>query len=184
MRFEPLPLSGAYLVHPEPRQDERGFFARIFDAEEFSKLGLSARWVHINNSRSTHTGTLRGLHFQRPPLSESKLVRCVHGSVWDVIVDLRRCSRTFGSWYGATLSAENRTMMYVPAGFAHGCVSLSDGAEIIYPSSQPYSLSHEGSLNWADSILRIEWPLKPTIISAKDAAAPYLRDIEPLEVQP
>lgn len=184
MRFEPLRLSGAYLVHPEPCQDARGFYARIFDADEFSRLGLSGSWENINNSRSTHAGTLRGLHFQRPPLGETKLVRCVNGAIWDVIVDLRHSSPTFGGWYGATLSAENRTMMYVPAGFAHGCVSLSDGAEIIYTSSQPYSPTHEGCLNWADPALGIHWPVKPTRVSAKDAAAPHLRDIEPLEAQP
>jgi dTDP-4-dehydrorhamnose 3,5-epimerase len=184
MRFEPLPLEGAYLVHPEPRQDERGFFARIFAAEEFSAYGLATRWVHINNSRSVHQGTLRGLHFQRAPRAECKLVRCIDGVIWDVVVDLRRGSPTFGRWYGTTLSAENRLMMYVPEGFAHGCLSLSDGAEIIYPSSQPYSAVHEGSLHWADPAVAIEWPVRPTIVSDKDATAPCLADIEPLELQP
>lgn len=183
MRFDPLPVLGAYLVHPEPREDDRGFFARIFDAEKFSAHGLATNWVHINNSRSTHTGTLRGLHFQRPPLAESKLVRCVNGAVWDVIVDVRHDSPTFGRWYGATLSAQNRAMMYVPPGFAHGCLSLSDGAEIIYPSSQPYSPTHEMGLNWADPAIGIEWPVKPSIVSVKDAAAPFLQDIQPVEVE-
>lgn len=184
MRFEALPLQGAYLVHPEPRQDDRGFFARMFAAEEFAARGLAAHWVHINNSRSVHAGTLRGLHYQRPPRAECKLVRCIQGAIWDVIVDLRRSSPTCGRWYGATLSSDNRAMMYVPAGFAHGCVSLCDGAEIIYPSSQPYSAEHEGSLNWADPGVAIDWPLRPAIVSDKDAAAPFLEEIVLLELQP
>jgi dTDP-4-dehydrorhamnose 3,5-epimerase len=184
MRFEPLPLDGAYLVHPEPRQDERGFFARIFAAEEFASHGLVTDWVHINNSRSVRAGTLRGLHFQRGPFAECKLVRCINGAIWDVIVDLRRGSPTFGRWHGATLSAENRLMMYVPVGLAHGCLSLSEGAEIIYPSSQPYSAEHEGCLNWADRTVAIAWPMRPAIVSDKDAAAPFLAQIEPLDLQP
>lgn len=183
MRFEPLPLAGACLVHPEPREDGRGFFARIFAAEEFAARGLATQWIHVNNSRSTRTGTMRGLHFQRPPKAECKLVRCIDGAIWDVIVDLRRGSATFGHWYGTTLSAENRLMMYVPGGFAHGCLSLTDGAEIIYPSSQPYSPEHEASLNWADPTVAVAWPLQPTIFSDKDRDAPFLADIVPMEVQ-
>lgn len=184
MQFEPLPLQGAYLIHPKPHFDDRGFFARVFAAEEFAARGLASEWAHINNSRSVRTGIVRGLHFQRPPLAECKLVRCVNGAIWDVIVDLRRSSPTFGRWYGATLSAENRVMIYVPAGFAHGFLSLSDGAEIIYPSSKPYSASHEGALNWADPNVAIEWPFAPTIVSKKDASALMLAEIDPLEIQP
>lgn len=184
MRFESLALHGAYLVHLEPREDDRGFFARMFAAEEFSAHGLETHWVHINNSRSARAGTLRGLHYQRPPLAECKLVRCINGAVWDVIVDLRDGSPTFSHWYGATLSCENRLMMYVPAGFAHGCISLTDGAEIIYPSSQPYSAGHEGSLHWADPTVAIDWPLRPGIVSDKDASAPLLPQISPLELHP
>lgn len=182
MRFEPLPLDGACLVYPVPRDDERGFFARLFAVEEFSARGLATQWAHINNSCSLRAGTLRGLHFQRAPMMECKLVRCVRGAIWDVIVDLRKGSATFGRWQGATLSADNRVMMYVPAGFAHGCISLTDGAEIIYPSSHPYSAEHEGSLHWADPCVAIEWPLQPKVLSPKDASAPNLRDVVPLEV--
>lgn len=184
MRFEALPLEGAYLVHPEPRQDDRGFFARVFAAEEFAERGLATRWVHINNSRSTRAGTLRGLHYQRAPMAECKLVRCIHGAIWDVIVDLRQGSPTFGRWHGHTLTADNRLMMYVPEGFAHGCLSLSDEAEILYPASQPYSPAHEGSLNWADPEVGIAWPVQPRIVSGKDASAPRLADIVPLEAMP
>lgn len=183
MRFESLPLAGAYLVHPQPREDERGFFARIFSADDFATRGLASQWVQVNNSRSVRAGTVRGLHFQRAPRAECKLVRCINGAIWDVIVDLRRGSPTFGRWYGTTLSADNRVMMYVPGGFAHGCVSLTEGAEIIYPSSQPYSPEHEGCLNWADPTVAIAWPLRPAIFSDKDREAPFLTDIAPVEMR-
>lgn len=182
MIFTALPLSGAYRVEQQKVEDDRGFFARFFCETEFAQHGLTNHWAQINNSRCTLAGTLRGLHFQRPPMAESKLIRCIHGAVWDVIVDLRRDSSTFGQWYGEELSAENRSMIFVPQGFAHGYLALTDGAEIIYPASQLYSPRHEGSLHWADPAVSITWPIEPKVISNKDASAPYLHEITPVEV--
>lgn len=182
MIFTALPLAGAYRIDLETREDERGFFARLFCDREFAAHGLETRWVQMNNSQSRARHTLRGLHFQRPPQAEVKVVRCLHGAIWDVLVDLRAGSPTFGQWAGAELSADNRAMLYVPRGFAHGFLSLSDEAEILYLVSAHYSPAHEGALRWDDPQVAIAWPATPTAISDKDARAPLLRELAPLEL--
>ena len=169
MIFKPLPLEGAHLIHLEKYSDERGFFARSFCKDEFKKAGLESDWVQVNNSLSRKKGTLRGLHFQRPPQSEVKMVRCIKGAIWDVIVDIRKGSSTYGEWVGAELNEENRDMMYVPQGFAHGFISLSENSEILYMVSSRYNPELEGTLRWDDSFHGIEWPLEPVIISEKDS---------------
>jgi len=184
MIFSRLPLEGAYLIEAQKIVDERGFFSRMFCEESFRERGLTTHWVQMNNSVCTHKATLRGLHFQRAPFAECKLIRCIHGAVWDVIVDIRPGSVTYGQWYAAELSADNRLMLYVPEGFAHGYMSLTDGAEIIYPSSRRYTSSHEGALHWADPAVGISWPLAPALVSAKDAAAPSLTEMAPYESTP
>ena len=178
MKFTPTPLAGSYLIDLDLREDERGFFARYFCEKEFLEKGLNTRWTQINNSMSFEAGTLRGLHFQRPPHAEIKLIRCIHGSIWDVIVDIRSGSGTYGQWFGAVLSADNRTMMYVPNGFAHGFVSLQSNSEILYMVSDAYSPEHEDSLLWSDSMVGIDWPLMPQVISEKDSIAKTLDQIE------
>lgn len=180
MIFHPLLLDGAYLIDVEKNQDERGFFGRVFCENEFQDRGLVSKWVQINNSFSEKRGTLRGFHFQRPPNSEVKVVRCVKGVIWDVIVDLRHQSKTYGKWYGAELSESNRTMMYVPNGFAHGFITLSDHSEIIYLVSSFYSQPSEGNLIWDDKDVGVVWPITPSLISAKDQKNNFLRDIEPI----
>jgi dTDP-4-dehydrorhamnose 3,5-epimerase len=179
MKLTPTPLEGAYLIDLEKRGDERGFFARYFCKKEFSESGLNSDWVQINNSYSSQKGTLRGLHFQRKPASEVKLVRCIQGSIWDVIVDIRPTSRTYKGWFGTELSQDNRTMMYVPQGFAHGFISLTDDSEIIYLVSNFYDSSHERNLKWNDLDVAIEWPISPTVISERDGKAPLLVELEP-----
>lgn len=171
MIFRPLFLSGAFLIEPERREDDRGFFARVFCEKEFSDHGLEIRWVQMNNSFNHQKGTMRGLHFQIPPSSETKLVRCVSGSIWDVIVDLRKGSPTFAKWFAAELNGANRAMMYVPRGFAHGFVSLTGNSEILYLTSEYYSPEHERTLRWNDPLHRIDWPLAPVVISEKDKSA-------------
>jgi len=171
MIFKPLPLEGAYLIQLEKISDERGFFARSFCKEEFKKEGLETDWVQSNNSFSRLKGTLRGLHFQRPPQSEVKLVHCIKGSIWDVIVDIRKGSKTYGDWVGAELNEENRDMMYVPKGFAHGFISLSEDSEILYTVSARYHPELEGTLRWDDPFHGIEWPIQPLILSEKDLKA-------------
>jgi dTDP-4-dehydrorhamnose 3,5-epimerase len=168
MIFRKTGLDGAWLVELEQRSDDRGFFARLFCKDEFRAAGLEADFVQINTSLSKTAGTLRGMHYQLPPSAEVKLVRCIRGELWDCIVDLRPDSATFGKWFGANLSAENRAMMYVPRGFAHGFITLSDDAEALYLVSATYSPDLERGLHWNDPAFGIEWPRTPSKISAKD----------------
>jgi len=179
LKFKETGLSKNYLINLDLNKDERGFFARYFCKKEFSKKGLNTCWVQINNSFSKKVGTLRGLHFQREPYTEIKLVRCLKGSIWDVVVDLRKKSKTFGKWFGATLSDKNRTMMYIPKGFAHGYISLEPDSEILYLVSNFYNQKLEVSLNWNDPEVAINWPIKPIYISNKDKNAIYLNLIKP-----
>ena len=141
-------------------------------------MGLNTEWQQVNNSMSVRSGTLRGLHFQVSPHAEVKLVRCIHGTVWDVVVDLRSSSNTYRHWFGTEISARNRTMMYVPEGFAHGFLSLSPNAEIIYFVSSVYEPEAERILLWNDSDVGIKWPKTPTCMSEKDAAGAPLKILE------
>jgi dTDP-4-dehydrorhamnose 3,5-epimerase len=166
--FHALPLSGAFLVELDKKGDERGFFARFFCSREYEETGLEATFQQVNTSVSRDIGTLRGLHYQVPPSAEVKVVRVIHGALWDVIVDVRSNSATFGRSYGARLDADNRTMMYVPKGFAHGFVTLEPDTEVLYLVSTPYSPIHENGLRWDDPALAIEWPITPSVISDKD----------------
>jgi dTDP-4-dehydrorhamnose 3,5-epimerase len=168
MIFNELNIEGAYLISLDKKEDDRGFFARYYCGDEFRQHNLNTDWVQMNNSFSKHKGTLRGLHFQNPPHSEVKLIRCFRGAIWDVMVDIRRDSKTYGKWYGVELSAENRSMMYVPEGVAHGFISLTDDSEILYMVSSAYAGPSEGTLRWDDPFHKIEWPITPSIISDKD----------------
>lgn len=172
MKFHKTPLEGARVIELEKRGDDRGFFARYFCEREFAADGLETRFVQINNSLSSKKGTLRGMHYQLPPSPEVKVVRCVRGSLWDAIVDLRPDSPTFMKWFGAELSAENRLMMYVPRGFAHGLLTLTDDVEAIYLVSAFYDPQAERGLRWNDPAIGIEWPIAPVEISPKDAKWP------------
>jgi dTDP-4-dehydrorhamnose 3,5-epimerase len=174
MQFRKTPLEGAYLVELEKRGDERGFFARLFCEKEFGAAGLETRFVQISNSQTGAKGTLRGLHFQLPPAAEVKVVRAVRGALWDVIVDLRLGSATYLKWFGAELNEYNRRMMYVPRGFGHGFVTLTDNVEAIYFNSAFYAPEAERGLRWNDPAVRIEWPLQPREMSDKDRKWPDL----------
>ncbi len=134
-------------------------------------MGLNTRWVQINNSLSKKKGTLRGLHFQYPPHAEVKLIRCIKGAIWDVIVDIRRHSPTYGRWFAYELNENNRTMMYIPEGFAHGFLSLEKNSEILYLVSANYNSENEDTLRWNDTFHNISWPLNPKLISEKDRNA-------------
>ena len=180
MKFLPTPLKGNFIINLEKKEDERGFFARYYCQKEFAQKGLNTQWVQINNSLSKNVGTLRGLHYQREPNSEIKLVRCLNGSIWDVVVDLRNFSPTFGKWYGAELSDVNRTMMYVPKGFAHGFISLEPNTEILYLVSDFYNPDVEGTLLWSDKDIGIEWPILPQVISHKDSLGDILINTNPI----
>lgn len=172
MNFLETPLPGAYVVELDKRTDGRGFFARAFCVREFSELGLAHRFVQMNDSLSESQGTLRGMHYQLGDSAETKLVRCIKGAIWDCILDIRSESPTFGQWYGAELSAENRKMMYVPKGFAHGFITLEGSSEVLYQVDEFYSPENERGIRWNDPRFGILWPVPPTVISERDQKHP------------
>jgi dTDP-4-dehydrorhamnose 3,5-epimerase len=158
VRFEETPLPGVWVIEIEPLGDERGWFARTFDAEELRARGLDANVVQCNASFSHRRGTLRGMHYQAEPHGESKLVRCVRGAAFHVALDLRRASRTHTHWYGVELSAENRRAFYLPPGVAHGSQALVDECELFYQMSSPYVPGAARGVRWDDPAFAIQWP--------------------------
>ena len=174
MIFNPSPLVGAYTIDVTPFQDNRGFFTRFFCEKEFAEHNLVQHFVQANHSGTNGKGVIRGMHFQHSPFCEVKLVKCVQGAIFDVIVDVRKDSPTFLKWFGAELSAENKRMMYVPAGFAHGFQSLTDYSEITYMVSNFYSKESESGIRFNDEIVGINWPLPVSLVSEKDQAIPLV----------
>jgi dTDP-4-dehydrorhamnose 3,5-epimerase len=172
MHFHESPLPGAYLIELDKKGDDRGFFARVYCQHEFAERGLVTEFVQVNNSLSADRGTLRGMHYQIEPHSECKVVRCIRGALWDCIIDLRSDSPTFGHWYGEQLSAENRRMMYVPKGFAHGFITLTDDVEAFYFVDAFYAPRAERGIRWNDPCFGIKWPMDPIVMSDKDQAWP------------
>ncbi|MDP1835274.1 MAG: dTDP-4-dehydrorhamnose 3,5-epimerase [Chlamydiales bacterium] len=172
MKFTSTPIPGPFLIDIEKRGDDRGFFGRMFCQKEFEEHQLPKNFVQMNNSLSKDQGTLRGLHYQLPPKQEDKLVRCIKGALWDVVVDIRPGSKTFGQWFGHTLSAENRTMMFVPKGFAHAFITLEPDTEAVYLVSEYYAPECERIIRWNDPTFNIQWPTQPQVLSDKDANAP------------
>lgn len=183
MKFAPAPLAGAYVIEPEPIQDTRGFFARLYCPATFTKHGLDAELSQISMSRNVQRGIVRGLHLQRPPHSETKIVRVTQGAIFDVIVDVRSGSPTFGKWYGTELTAENCRQMYVPKGFAHGFQTLTPTADVLYHISVPYSAEHQDGVLWSDADVAIDWPDAAIArVSERDAKLARLQDFRPIEV--
>ena len=172
MRFIPTHLAGAYLIEPEPVSDERGFFARTWCRNEFADKGLNPNLVQCNISYNKARGTLRGMHYQKAPHAEAKLVRCTQGALYDVIIDLRRDSNTFTQWFGVELTAENRKALYVPEGFAHGFISLKDDTEVLYQMSEFFHAECAAGVRWDDSVFKIEWPVNAQVISDRDRNYP------------
>ena len=168
MKFVPLPMQGAYVIEPEPIADERGLFARTFCREEFAKIGLNPNLVQCNISFNKRKGTLRGMHYQIKPHEETKLVRCTNGSIYDVIIDLRPDSSTFKNWVGVELSAENRKSIYVPEGFAHGFLTLSDESEVFYQMSEFFHSKCVAGVRWDDTAFSILWPATASVVSDRD----------------
>lgn len=180
MIFEPLGPEGLFKIRIEKREDARGFFARVFCKEEFAASGIDVTWAQINSAVNTQQGTLRGLHFQRPPMADAKLVRCVRGAIFDVVVDIRDGSATFGQAVAVELDGDNRDMLYVPPGFAHGYQTLTTEVEMLYLHSKPYSPVHEGGLTWNDPAIGIDWPLPIVELSPRDTRHPLLADLDPI----
>ncbi len=172
MKFHATPLKGAFTIELEKRGDDRGFFARFFCEKDFEAAGIAFPIVQINNSLSEKAGTLRGMHYQLPPAAEIKVVRCIRGALYDVIIDLRPDSPTFGKWFGAELTAENRLMMYAPMGFAHGFITLSDSTEAFYLTNAFYAPQEERGIRFDDPRFGVIWPRTPVDVSAKDRVWP------------
>lgn len=176
MKFFEAPLAGVYIIELEPFQDERGLFIRTFCQKEFAKIGFQKPIVQFNHSVTRKTGTIRGMHYQLPPSCETKIIRCVQGEVFDVMVDIRAGSPTFMRWHGVELSKDNFRMVYIPEGFAHGFQTLSDDAEVIYHHSAFYCPEFESGLKSDDPALAIQWPLSVASISPKDQNYPLIDD--------
>ena len=177
--FEPTNIADVILIKPTVFYDDRGFFMEAYKKSEFEKVGIDTDFVQDNHSKSIK-GVLRGLHYQIEPRSQGKLVRCVKGKIFDVAVDIRIGSPTFGKWVGVELSEENKFILWIPRGFAHGFLTLSEEAEIIYKiSGSEYSPEHDRSIRWNDPDINIDWPIdgRP-ILSEKDRKAPLLKDAE------
>ncbi len=172
MQFEPTPLAGAYLIHLDKIGDERGFFSRVFCQNEFTDRGLISAFIQVNDSLSAIRGTLRGMHYQLPPHAETKVVRCIRGALYDMILDIRPDSKTFGQSFGAELSAENRSMMYVPKGFAHGFLTLTEDAEAFYFVDEFYAPQHERGIRYNDPKFSLDWPQQPAVVSDRDQHHP------------
>lgn len=169
MKFEETALKGSYLIDLNVLQDSRGWFARTYSKDLFEKhVGFNKEWVQMNHSFTKEKGSVRGMHFQLHPFSEIKLVRCIAGEVFDVIIDLRKDSPTFLKWYGTILSAENKKMLYIPEGFAHGFQTLSPNSELIYNHSEFYNPEAESAIRYSDPAINIQWPVPVSEVSEKD----------------
>jgi dTDP-4-dehydrorhamnose 3,5-epimerase len=169
------PLKGAYIIEPNAFTDHRGFFARVFCQTELKEHNLNTNIVQANHSGSKGLGTIRGLHYQLPPHAETKMVKCVKGRVFDVIVDVRKDSPTFLQWFGAELSAENKKMLYIPEGFAHGFQALEEDVEIIYLVTNFYAPEAERGIRFNDTRVNVDWPIKEGITtSGKDKSVPLI----------
>lgn len=176
MQIKPLKLQGTYEIILAPRQDDRGYFMRTYDREIFAQHGLNTEWLQENQSMSQHKGVIRGLHFQKPPHTETKLVRAMLGRVWDVFVDLRKNSATYGQWDAVELSAETQNCVYIPKGFAHGFCTLTDMAAVFYKVDAMYCPEAEGGIVWNDESLAIPWAVENPQLSPKDSKLGSLAD--------
>jgi dTDP-4-dehydrorhamnose 3,5-epimerase len=172
VKFEPTPIEGLFLIELEPVSDDRGFFARTYCADEFRRHGLDPEVAQASISFNPRRGTLRGMHFQRDPHAEVKLVRCTRGSVQDVVIDLRPGSPTCGQWFGVELSADNRRMLYIPHGLAHGYLTLEDETEFSYQMSTPYHPESADGVRWNDPAFGIRWPIEVSVIAERDRSYP------------
>lgn len=180
--FENLELKGVVLVKPRIFGDDRGFFMESYKKSEFEKAGITCDFIQDNHSKSTK-GVLRGLHYQAAPRQQAKLVRCIKGKISDVVVDLRKDSSSFGKWLKVELTEENRHMLFIPKGFAHGFVVLSDEAEILYKTDEEYFPSLDRGVLWNDKTLNIDWEIKNPILSEKDKVQPMLSTLNEVELK-
>jgi dTDP-4-dehydrorhamnose 3,5-epimerase len=175
--FEPMGLSGVFLITPELRTDERGAFARTYCADEFRANGLDPQIAQCSISFNPAAGTLRGMHYQVEPYAEVKLVRCTRGAIYDVVIDLRPESPTYCRWVGAELTADNRRALYVPKGLAHGFLTLAEDSEVFYQISVPYQPGAGAGVRWDDPTFGVTWPFAPRLMAERDATYPTYRPV-------
>lgn len=180
MRVLETKLDGVYLFEPRVFHDGRGFFMESYNERVMEELGFRFRFVQDNHSLSVAAGTIRGLHYQEEPMAQTKLVRVIRGAIYDVAVDLRKDSPTFGNWVGVILSAENYRQILIPKGFAHGFCTLVGNTEVLYKVDQFYSPEHDKGIRWNDPEIGIDWPVSDPILSEKDMKHPFLREVEKL----
>ncbi len=178
-KFTNLEISGLVLVEPRVFPDDRGFFLESYKESDFARAGISFHFVQDNHSLSIRN-VIRGLHFQRAPRSQGKLVRVMRGKVWDVAVDLRKGSPTFTRWMSIELSDENNRMLFIPAGFAHGFLALTDDVHLLYKCTEEYDAALDGGIRWDDPDVGIAWPVQDPVVSGKDRKLPYLKELEGL----
>jgi len=178
MQFIPTAIEGVWLIRSERRSDVRGHFVRTFCADEFAKHGLPEIFVQCNLSYNVKRATLRGLHWQADPFGEGKLVRCARGGLFDVAVDLRAASPTYGAWVAAELTADNGDALYIPPGFAHGFQTLADHTEVHYQMSVAYQDGLARGLRWNDPTMNITWPIEAPLVSERDAKLPFLAELD------
>ena len=181
MIFTETTLKGAYVIDPEKREDHRGFFARTWCQREVEALGLNPKVVQINSTMSGRKATVRGMHYQLSPYEEVKVVRCTRGALYDVIIDLRPESSTYTQWFGVELTADNRRMLYVPEGFAHGSQTLTDDTELVYQASQFYAPESARGVRFDDPVFDIKWPLQVQVISDVDRSWPNYSAVNALQ---
>jgi len=174
MIFNPTFLAGSFIIEPNVFMDDRGWFSRFYCKNDFREIGHDKEWVQLNHSVTNQKGTIRGMHFQKEPFREIKMVKCIRGAVYDVIIDLRRGSSTFLKWLGTELSAKNKKMFYIPEGFAHGFQCLEDNCELIYHHSEFYTPAAEAGIRYDDPLISIDWPLAVAVLSPRDESHPYL----------
>lgn len=171
-------LDGVYIIEPKSFGDNRGWFMESYSKRDMEAAGINIDFVQDNRSYSAKKGIIRGLHFQRNPMAQAKLITCIRGEILDVAVDLRKASPTYKQWISVELTAENRKELLIPKGFAHGFVTLSDGVEIMYKCDEFYSPEHDGGIRFDDPDIGVEWGVADPILSEKDTNAPFLKDIE------
>ncbi len=176
MIFKPTPFSGCFEVLINPIADHRGWFGRTFCKKEFAQIGHTKEWVQMNHTYTKKIASIRGMHFQYPPFSETKLVRCIRGKVFDVVIDLRENSKTFLQWYSIELSKEKANMLYIPEGFAHGFQTMTRSCELLYNHSSYYEPGSEAGIRYDDPLIGIAWPLPPENISERDLKHPYIQN--------
>ena len=176
MQFKSTPLDGAYVIEPEPYKDDRGTFSRIFCLGELKSIGHSKNIVQMNHSITRKKGSIRGMHFQRPPSAEIKFVKCIKGCVFDVILDLRQNSPTCLKWFGGLLSDKNMKTMYIPEGFAHGFQVVEPNSELLYFHTAPYCPVHQGAVRYNDPLVSIVWPLSVEDVSKRDLTHASIND--------